>query len=252
MSHTFYASPTVGAMIYENSDNAPLNDPYNYRSRVLFYSGFRYPSRALTFTGSVTFALGDYGGVPERVSIRSHTLAAHGLGVEPLLIEGRWIGIGTGGADVPMVGSVPIQGQAQARWVTLGADATNIYVHEMHNNTSFGSAGLPPLTVSYEVHVLEFPTSGATDIVEITPTLFRARDFSSAKRYVRATTSGGYALASGVTCNFQQSAPTGTGSERIQWHYTVPGFYDKAWTTTTAGTTSDPGAPTPTVQSVTV
>ncbi|WP_230678999.1 hypothetical protein, partial [Streptococcus pneumoniae] len=92
----------------------------------------------------------------------------------------------------------------------LGADATNIYVHEMHNNTSFGSAGLPAISVAYEVHVLEFPTSAATYIVEMTPTLFRARDFSSAKRYVRTATSGGYALATGTTCNFVQSAPSGT------------------------------------------
>lgn len=91
-----------------------------------------------------------------------------------------------------------------------------------------------------------------TRVLEWTPTLFKVGAFTSTKRYIRTAASGGYGLASGVTCNFVQSAPSGAGSERIQWHYTLPGIYDKSFTTTTTGTTVDPGAPTPTVQQVTI
>lgn len=105
MGHTFHATPSE-AIIYENSDDAPRSDPFGYRSRVVFYSGFRYPARVGQLTGTATFAAVDRA-ADYPIVIQAYNCGAHGRPGIPL-VEGRWIGIGNNGADVPMVGSVPI------------------------------------------------------------------------------------------------------------------------------------------------
>ena len=86
-----------------------------------------------------------------------------------------------------------------------------------------------------------------------TPTLFQMDDgtrvFSSNKRYIRAVSSGGYAYAVGITCNGGLGA-NGT-TRRAVFHYRIPGVYEMSFTSVT-GITVDPGAPTPTVQNVTL
>lgn len=254
MGYTFHARPSSGAIIYENSDDLPRSDPFGYRSRVMWFSGWRYPARVATQSGVLTLSTGTSGAIPDQPVNISHTLFAHGRGAAPLMMEGRWIGMGTAGADVPMIGSVPVQNQStfRSRWLTLGADATNVYVHEQHNSNVFGGGALASLSLSWEVHVIDFVTAPAGTVMEWTPTRFRAGDFDSEQRYIRQAASGGYALASGITCLHTMSAPTGTGSERIVWHHAFPGIYDRSATTTTTGTTFDPGTPTPTVTTVTI
>lgn len=106
MGHTFHATPAE-AIIYENTDDLPRTDPFAFRSRVVFYSGFRYPARVgAQLTGTANFgqvAVAD--GAP--FVIQAYNCGAHGLPGIPL-VEGRWLGIGINGAGVPMVGSVPI------------------------------------------------------------------------------------------------------------------------------------------------
>lgn len=254
MGHTFDARPATGVIIYEDSDDLPPTDPFTYRSRVKFWSGFRYPARVLSASGTLTFGTGSHGSVPDTVVNVSHTLFAHGLGSAPLMMEGKWIGIGTSGADVPMIGSVPVQNflSAKSRWATLGADATNVYIHEQHNSNVLGSSGLTSFSIDWEVHIIDFVTPPAGEVMLFEPDRFRAGDFDSEERYIRAVSSGGYALASGTTCLTQMSAPTGAGSERVVWHHAITGYYDKSATLTTTGTNVDPGTPTPTVQTVTV
>lgn len=161
MGYTFKADATSQtAIIYENSDNLPPTDPFGYRSRVVFYSGFRYPARVQTQTGSVTFSAVASGSVPPIVVVERKTLFAHGLSGIPL-VEGKWIGIGTSGADVPMVGSVPVQTAGTGvlrgicRWASLGADATNVYLYSMAPNIFYGG-GLSSITLSYEIHVMDW------------------------------------------------------------------------------------------------
>lgn len=105
MGHTFHATPSE-AIIYENSDDNPRSDPFTYRSRVVFYSGFRYPARVGQLTGTATFGqVAVQDGAP--FVIQAYNCGAHGLPGIPL-VEGRWLNIGINGAGVPMVGSVPI------------------------------------------------------------------------------------------------------------------------------------------------
>lgn len=160
MGHTFHATPSE-AIIYENSDDNPRSDPFTYRSRVVFYSGFRYPARVgAQLTGTATFASVERAaGYP--IVIQAHNCGAHGRPGIPL-VEGRWLGIGLNGADVPMVGSVPIYpGQGGdtnfMRWGTLGADATNVYLYSMcfQFPTTTGFVH-PQISVGYVIDILDW------------------------------------------------------------------------------------------------
>jgi hypothetical protein len=159
MGYTFKADGVAGtAIIYENSDNNPPTDPFTYRSRVLFYSGFRYPARVASFTGTITFAsrgTGAVGVLAQTTAIKN--LSDFGLS-GPRLVEGKWLGIGTGGVDVPMLGSIPVQAGSNSavptnRWATLGCTTTQVVIHEMWGQAAVG--GLSSLSLSYEVHILD-------------------------------------------------------------------------------------------------
>lgn len=158
MGYTFKADGVAGtAIIYENSDDLPPTNPITYRSRVLFYSGFRYPARVQTITGSITFPARGAG--PVGVVAQTHTIASlstYGL-TGPRLVEGKWLGIGSGGKDVPMVGTVPLQigtrGFSNTRWATLGCTSTSIVIHEMAGQVAVDTLGA--LARSYEIHILD-------------------------------------------------------------------------------------------------
>lgn len=152
----FRAEGSTGTVaIYESTDDLPFTAPLTYKSRVYFHSGLNYPARVATLTGTLSLPA-RAGSIPPLTFGADYTLAAHGRGHIPM-IEGRWLGIGIGGVSVPMVGSIPVQQSGglrnTTRWVTIGANATNIVAHEMWG-TSFDGA-LAALTLSYEVHVLD-------------------------------------------------------------------------------------------------
>jgi hypothetical protein len=156
MAYKVRADGVIGRVaIYEATDDNPWGSPLSYLSRVVFHSGLAYPAQVATLTGSVTFPSDGAGSVREVVNT-TYTLAAHGLPGIPI-VEGKWIGIGAGGADVPMVGSVPIYSGSYfvLRTATLGADATNVVIHEQHARyVSAVGANYPSLTRSYEIQIL--------------------------------------------------------------------------------------------------
>jgi len=160
MGHTFHATPAE-AIIYENTDDLPRSDPFTYRSRVVFYSGFRYPARVRQLSGTVTFSAAVNDQAVRVIVNESVNIGAHGVNGIPL-VEGRWLGLGTGGANVPMIGSVPVQ-QIEGdpswhrftRFATLGADATNVYLHSMLYRSTFGQ-NYPSVTLSYSVDVFDW------------------------------------------------------------------------------------------------
>jgi hypothetical protein len=157
MAYRFRADGATGTVaIYEATDDNPFTSPLSYPSRVLFHSGLAYPARIATITGSLSLpARNAPGSAPfTRVGSAGYQIAAHGRAGIPA-VEGKLIGIGTGGVDVPWVGTIPVQQAALGawRWLTLGADATYVYVHEMWGTSAGVNIG--STSVSYEVHVLD-------------------------------------------------------------------------------------------------
>lgn len=157
MGYTFKADGVAGtAIIYENSDDLPPTNPVTYRSRVLFFSGWRYPARVATFTGSIAFPARGTGAVA--VLAQTWTIASlstYGLS-GPRLVEGLWTDLTS--VNVPMLGSIPVQQGSNSavptpRWATLGCTSTDVVIHEMWGQAAVG--GVAALTLSYEVHILD-------------------------------------------------------------------------------------------------
>jgi len=109
----------------DGSNEAPFDDPLTYIDRVLFHSDLDYPAIVSTHTG--TLSLPAQGGRTERNV--NHTLFAHGLDGIPFVLG--YITIG--GQRIPFAGSIPVQMETggNARWLNLGADDTNVCIHEI-------------------------------------------------------------------------------------------------------------------------
>ncbi len=111
--------------IHTGSDNV-VNSPTTDLSRVLFHSSLLYPSLNTTISTTIT--------LPNRslnsLTLATHTIQAHGLGGIPFVLG--YITSTT--PDVALLGSVPVVTYDTyggfGRFVTLGADATNILLHE--------------------------------------------------------------------------------------------------------------------------
>ncbi len=123
-------------------DDAPLSSPLSYVSRLHFHSALEYPAVIATYSGTINLpavsANTDY--------LATYTIAAHGRAGVPY-VEGR-INLGSW---VPLVGSVMVVQQGTttpttpsfARFLHLGADATNIVLQEYsiaEQSTAYGTA----------------------------------------------------------------------------------------------------------------
>lgn len=111
------------------TDDLPFTDPLSHISRLRFHSDLEYPRVISTHTGThVLPAIG----AATNFSKRSTVLFAHGQAGTPF-VEGF---IDYNSTRVPLLGSVPIErlsGQHTgfaARWLHLGADATNVILNE--------------------------------------------------------------------------------------------------------------------------
>lgn len=157
-----YTVPSI-----DSTDDAPMTAPLAHKDRIRFHSGLGYPARIATLTGTLSLPARTTSStsITPGSGSQGYQVAAHGRPGIPLLEGGRIIGRASadGGAsyagDVPWCGTVPVQGATNlgfgcVRWLTLGADATYIYVHEMWGVYN-SNVVLPALTVSYEVHVLD-------------------------------------------------------------------------------------------------
>lgn len=129
MARRFRVSDGLVAVWEGEYDAAPFFDPYGNLTRVKFHSAIPYVKiidvRDFTLNiPATTTTMADR-------SV-SYTLGAHGKAGQPFVI-GRIV---VGGVPVTFTGSVPVhQGggvinDPYARWLALGADATNIYIHE--------------------------------------------------------------------------------------------------------------------------
>lgn len=120
------------------TDDDPLTAPRSHLSRVRFHTDFKYPKIiADTTYSSVNLPSRTKGTRGEA----THVLGAHGLGFTPFCLgavqfEGFWS---------PLFISTPTYHKPDAitvvisRFISLGADATNILLHEYWVNFNLGS-----------------------------------------------------------------------------------------------------------------
>jgi hypothetical protein len=230
----FRVSPTLGEIgLYLDDDGShdALIDPLNNLDKVIFHPALRYPGVVAVFTGTKSLAAGESSGSPN-FGYRStaHNLVAHGQTGKPMM-RGKLLGIGPGGADVDWAGTVPVQSYiypggsgswsgkhaGQERWLTLGADDTNIIMNEQCNGDS---GALPAMSIDWEVLVFDrnldaaLPDSGdllftnKNGPVEIeTP----KGSFTTAKRYKKLDTVSGFTAAFGKTISLRFNGTIGSG-----------------------------------------
>lgn len=142
--------------------NLPLTDPLNHLPRLKFHSDLDRPKVVHAQTVNVN--------LPARTNFQaataSYTLFAHGKEGYPFVFGS----VTLAGEPISFVGSIPIQqGYAIgglpsysvgsfARWIALGADDTNVYVHEYcvasWSNSSVHE-GYAALTVPVTVYVTD-------------------------------------------------------------------------------------------------
>lgn len=203
-----YTVPSVSS-----TDDTPLTDPLNNLSRVLWHPALRYPGVVSRMTGSINLPAGP--SASPWIRRTTYTLGAHGQSGKPMLF-GTLPGFGPSGTDVALFGSVPVQmtsfGGTQldgVRWVTLGADSTNVLLYETTYRFDVGPSAIPAMTLSYTVDILDrnleatLPNSGSTvfrsnagHVEFVTP----KGSFSTAKRYLKEVGSGGVVVPVGGHC----------------------------------------------------
>jgi hypothetical protein len=128
MARRFRVSDGKVAIWEGHTDLAPFNDPLNPANigRVKFHSDIPYVKIVDVKTFTVTIpALTN---LPDRA--QSYFLGAHGRPGQPVVI-GRIV---VNGVPVAFTGSVPVHQvsgfDSYARFLVLGADASNLYIHE--------------------------------------------------------------------------------------------------------------------------
>lgn len=156
MTMRLKADGTTGAIAiysYDTANDAPFTTPLSNVSRLQFHSNLEYPAVVSIVSGTTTLPAV---GVATHIST-THTLFAHGRGGTPY-VEG-YITSGLG-QQVGLCGSVIVQqntGSSSAlrfaRWVHLGADATNVYLHEL--GESIDTQGYASLDLGWTVYVLD-------------------------------------------------------------------------------------------------
>jgi len=130
MARAFRISNGIAAVWDGHPNYAPFFDPFNNINAIKFHSAIPYVK--IIDVRDFTVNIPAISNTPDR-SV-SYTLGPHGRPGQPFIV-GQIV---VGGVPVAFTGSVPVhQGGGSfstvdplARWLALGADATNVYVHE--------------------------------------------------------------------------------------------------------------------------
>lgn len=130
----------------DGSDEDPFDEPLAHLDRVLFHSDLNYPVIVSTHTGTLSLPAQS----ANTETNVNHPLFAHNLGGIPFVLGYVTIE----GNRVPLAGSVPIawNNAGVGRWLNLGADETNVCIHE--SSTAL-SSGYPAVDVDWTVFVTD-------------------------------------------------------------------------------------------------
>lgn len=249
--YRFRVSPANGAMALYNwaaAGDAPLTNPTGNLSNTVFHSSLRYQGVVGTLSGTLNLPSALTGSNFPRQT--TYVLGAHGQGYKPMLF-GRWTGLGVG-----MMGSVPVQqyvdgtlgNTSNVRWLTLGADDTNVFVFEYVRGLVAADL-VPAISLTYEVKIIDrnldaaLPNTGSTTFkinsgeIEFTSP---KGTFSSAKRYIRQGGTGAFRLAGGKTMSIRYTETTGSFNVRQNTWIWSDGVYTKRVDNVFTGSTGTP------------
>lgn len=196
MTYRFKADGVTGTVAvydYTTADDDPFDDPTGNVGRLLFHSDLDAISVVDSVSDSIT--------LPSRSAnandADTHVLFAHGRSGIPY-VEGRiWYDSDTS-TVYPLAGAVPIEVAATGllRVITLGADATNVVLHEQW--ATYFSSGFSAIDLSYEIYVTDldctgtYPPTYAEDDLLLSPSrcVMGKGKFDTDRRYFRAAASG--------------------------------------------------------------
>lgn len=138
-----FARGSDGVVCIHTGADDVVDNPTSDLSRVLFHSSLDYPAIIATYTPSVTLPAWSLG----RPFYNLHNLFAHGRPGIPFVL-----GYISNMSNIGLSGSVPVDSVPNyyARWVTLGANATNVVLHE-DNDPGVGTAR----TLNLVIHVTD-------------------------------------------------------------------------------------------------
>lgn len=143
MAVRFNADAVTGKFaIYTGNDDLPMNNPLSYVSRVKHHSDLPYTRIVAENSGTLT--------LPARATRTFGTafypIMAHGRSGVPM-VEVAIYHLGTW---IALNGSVPVQQDyAQFRWLTAGADNTNVYINEYQSNAT----GYAAMSIQWRAYV---------------------------------------------------------------------------------------------------
>jgi len=145
---TLFARGSDGVVCIYNGADDVVSHPTGDLSRVLFHSSLEYPSVISTTDTSVN--------LPARTTSPSapvytiHNLFAHGRAGIPFIF-----GYITNLSNLNLAGSVPLDGDPPfyGRFVTMGADATNVVLHE--HTVGRSTTTYAARSMSIRVHVTD-------------------------------------------------------------------------------------------------
>lgn len=164
-----YGGGTASIYTGDPADESPHTTPLSNLARLKFHSGLAYPkiideqTRSVTFPARTTFSSGAYRAAAHTFTA-SQTLFAHGRSGYPWVLASVTIG----GVKVPFCGSVPVQQfsfdggnpSPWARWISVGADATNVTAFEYtvvqrNNSNNYSGIVAPSITLDITVWVTD-------------------------------------------------------------------------------------------------
>lgn len=135
-------------------DDDPFYDPLNNLSRLKFHSALDYTK--IISVHPITYTFPSFTAGHHRA--QTYQMFAHGQPHIPWV----WGRIIAAGHPVAFSGSIPVQkpaGQDLAQWLSLGADATHVWIHEYLCKSYYPNATLhataAAITVSMEIYITD-------------------------------------------------------------------------------------------------
>lgn len=149
-----YTAAAGALAIYDvttgSENDNPLSSPLSEPSRLHFHTGLTYPATIATYTGTINLGVVAANGSAEVTTV----IAAHGRAGTPY-VEGK---LAIGANTVPFAGSVLVVqgsglGDSFGRFLSLGANSSNILIHEY--SVAYSGVGFSATSFSYTIYLTD-------------------------------------------------------------------------------------------------